>query len=260
MKEIGIFYDRLDVSQKPSFQRDLHANNPALIPSIPEFEPIMKTKRTNIHYVGPLQWDGFEKEQLDIDALFPESPKKPLVYISLGGSVYSKHFYQKLIDGFSKQTDWNVLMGIGPNFPASDFETPSKNIAIRAYLPGLQVCEHADVIVNTGGHGTVMQALWNGKPVVAIPHNIDQATIASRLVELGLGINLNKIGLRDFANRDKYFRKAAEVDSTTVVAAVRRVMADKRMRAKAEAFKKHVQRYEHPGKTAADLVEKYARS
>src|SRR5690606_28427811 len=132
------------------------------------------------------------------------------------------------------------------------------NFAIQPLTPGLKACAHADVVVGTGSHGTAMQALWHGKPVVAIPYNIDQATIAARLVELGIGFNLNPVGLRDFSDRQRYFDKAVAVPWSAVLDDAARALDDAALRDRAHAFRTALRAAGEPAIRAAELVERHA--
>lgn len=259
LEEIRSFYRELGVPGAPMSRGELHRSTQVLIPSCEEFEPVERSGRQRLHYVGPLFWSGFERAEFDRERLFGADRSRPLIYVSLGGSVYRRQSYEELIAALAERTDWNVLLTIGPNFPREEFAPDHPGFVVQAYTPGMKACAAADVVITAGGHGTVMQALWHGKPVVALPHNIDQATIASRLEELGVGVNLNPVGLRDFADRQRYFEKAISTPWSHVVAQTERVLADERLRANARAFAATVSRHAEPAKLAADAVERHAR-
>lgn len=258
LQEIRSFYRELGIPGEPMTRGELNRSTQVLIPSCEEFEPVEHSGREGLHYVGPLFWSGFERVELDRNVLFGVDPSKPFVYVSLGGSVYRRQSYEELIAALAVRTDWNVLLTIGPNFPREAFAPDRPGFVVQAYTPGLKACAQADVVITAGGHGTVMQALWHGKPVVALPHNIDQATIASRLEELRIGVNLNPVGLRDFADRQRYFEKAISTPWSHVVECAERVLADDALRANARAFAACVSRHAEPAKEAADLVERHA--
>ncbi len=259
MAEIQSFYKELGIEKIPKKRAELHRNNPILIPSIREFEPIIESQRNDIHYVGPLFWDGFEKEPFEPAKLFPDFKEKPFVYVTLGGSIYRQQSYKDLVKALAKKSDWNILLTLGPNIPRSLLEKDYPHLVIQPFAPGVKVCEQADVIINTASHGTVMQALWHGKPVVGIPHNIDQGTIAARLEELKIGINLNPVGLRDFSNREAYFKKATQISWEKIVATAERVLKDKQIKENAQALKAKLRKLGSGEKAAADLIERYAR-
>ncbi len=258
LKQIQEFYKELGADPKPKRQRDLHSGNPVLIPSIPEFEPIGRTKRKDIHYIGPLFWRGFEADSFDPLLLFKES-NKPLVYISFGGSVFKKQTYEKLIESLSQKKEWNILLSLGPNFAREQFIEDMDHLIIKNYFPGLKVAEHADIVINTAGHGTVMQSLWNGKPLITIPHNIDQSTIANRLEELGLGINLNRAKISDFTKREKYAQKANEIPWHTIIKCVEQTLDNPKYKENGKKFQEILRKYDNAEKIGADLIEQYAK-
>jgi UDP:flavonoid glycosyltransferase YjiC (YdhE family) len=259
LKEIQSFYEELGIAKQPKTQHDLHKHYPVIIPSIPEIEPVKRKSRGDIHYVGPLVWQGFEQEDLDIPALYPSFDKKPFIYVSLGGSIFRKESYTSLINALLKKTEWNILFTLGPNFPREDFPADTDHLKIRNFAPGLKACEYADIIINTARHGTVMQALWHGKPVVGLPHNIDQATIASRLTELGAGTNLNKIKISDFTNREHYFKKATSVSPELIIKTTERALKNPKLRANAQKIRDLLRQYDRAAEKAADIIEHYAQ-
>ena len=257
LPEVRGFYRQLGIAQLPYSRTDLHRRTAVLVPGIAGFEPVGQTSRTDLHYVGPLFWSGFERAPFDPAALF-DDPARPFVYVSLGGSIYRRQSYLDLVAAIAARPQWNVLLTLGPNFPRAEFPPDRGNFVIQPLTPGLKACAHADVVVGTGSHGTAMQALWHGKPVVAIPYNIDQATIAARLVELGLGFNLNPVGLRDFSDRQRYFDKAVSVPWSDVLDHAARALDDAAMQARARDFARTLRAAGSPPQVAADLVERYA--
>ncbi len=258
LEEIRNFYKILNVPNAPNTQIDLHAFNPVLIPSIREFEPIQPDERDDVHFIGPLFWKGFENLSFDMNKLFGD-PRKPLIYVGLGGSIFRQDVYRKMIDLFQSNKQWNVIMSIGPNFERNTFPKDTDNFVLKQYVPGLKVAEQSKVVVNTASHGTVMQALWHGKPLVVIPHNIDQGTIAARISELGLGINLNAVSILDFSKREKYFLKAVQVNPKKIVNSVKIVLSSPEFSRRAEAISKYFRKYHNSAEIAADYIELYAK-
>ncbi|MFI4970775.1 MAG: glycosyltransferase [Lysobacterales bacterium] len=257
LPEIRAFYRRLGIAERPRDRADLNRRTAVLVPSVAAFEPTGRSARQDLHFVGPLFWSGFERARFEPAELFAD-PSKPFAYVSLGGSIYRRQSYLDLVDAIALRTGWNTLLTLGPNFPREDFPADRDNFVIQSQTPGLKACMHADIVVGTGSHGTAMQALWHGKPVVAIPHNIDQATIASRLVELGLGLNLNPIGLRDFSDRQRYFDKAVSIPWRDVFDRTAGALGDSALRKRAGDFSATLRAVGDPPTIAADLVEHYA--
>ncbi|HEY0230695.1 MAG TPA: nucleotide disphospho-sugar-binding domain-containing protein [Dokdonella sp.] len=258
LREIRSFYTELGIAQLPRNRRELNQRTAVLVPGSAQFEPVEHSARKDLHYVGPLFWSGFERAEFDRTALFGDDASRPLVYVSLGGSVYRRQSYEELIAALAARTDWDVLLTLGPNFSREGFARDRPGFVVQAYTPGHKASEHADIVVTTGGHGTVMQALWHGKPVVALPHNIDQATIAARVEELGVGVNLNPVGLRDFADRQRYFDRAISIPWDRVVERTAQALGDRALHENARRFAPNLTRLGDAKKTAADLVERYA--
>jgi MGT family glycosyltransferase len=257
MQEIRSFYASLGVDPAPHRRRDLHGTIPLLIPGIPEFEPINAGKRQNAHYVGPLFWNGFERHDFLPTTIWSDFGEKPFVYASLGGSIYRKQSYIDLVEALNTRPDWHIVLSLGPNITSNELPRAGGHISIRPYVGGLAVCSYADAVMTTGGHGTVMQALWHGKPLVALPHNIDQATIAARLEELGVGTNLNPVSVQSFSNREQYFRQATSIAWSKVIQATEHVLKDDGMRRNAVQLKGMLRVYDHADRLAADLITKY---
>lgn len=258
LQEIRTFYQILEVKQLPYKRQDLYKYNPFIIPGIPEFEPIEEIEQKNIHYIGPLFWKGFENHPFDPEKLFKDFHQKPFVYVTLGGSIYRKQSYKDLISALSKKDDWNIILTLGPNFLRSEFIPDSDHLKIYQYAPGLKICRYADIVINTASHGTVMQALFYGKPIIALPHNIDQSTIANRLEELGLGINLNKLSLRDFSNREAYFNKATQTPWSLVIQTTEKMLNQKNKTKNLSKISQILHSYDNAQARGADLIEKYA--
>lgn len=258
LKEIRKYYKKLGVDFDAPTRSSLHIDNAAIVPGIPHFEPIEKNSRKDICYVGPLFWNGFEKDDFHPSMYFTDTTK-PLVYVSLGGSIFREKSYQDLINAFARQDKWNVVLSLGPNFQRNLFIKNYPHFVILPYVPGLKVCEHADVVVNTAGHGTVMQALWHGKPMITVPHNIDQGGISSRLEDLGLGVNLNKVGLSDFSNREKYYQKATKVSWNDILTEVQKVLGDPKFSKRAQKYKEKIREYDSAPAKSADFIEKIVK-
>lgn len=218
MEEIRGWYKELRIQPLPECRRALHTGLRALIPGIPSLEPIRKGV-PNVHYIGPLQWQGFEAMPFDLPPAW-QGDRRPLVYATLGGSVFSGEVYARLLDAFAARDNWRTVVSLGPNFSRNCFAPDLPHLIIRQFVPGLQLCKRADIVVNTASHGTIMQALSHGKPIIALPRNIDQATFAQRLVELGAGKNLSPVPVHRFTDRSAYASVANARQLTALLAAV----------------------------------------
>ena len=100
------------------------------------------------------------------------------------------------------------------------------------------VLEHAAVLVSHAGHGSVMKALWHGRPMALVPWGRDQPGVAARAKALGVA---------EVVSRE-------EASAATISAAVDKVLDNQRM---GEAARRHAERLRatNPPLTAAKLIE-----
>lgn len=73
-------------------------------------------------------------------------------------------------------------LGLGPLAP---------NVRVEPWVAHADLMPRTDVLVSTGGAGTVMTALAAGVPMVVVPTEWDKPENAQRVVEAGAGIRLS---------------------------------------------------------------------
>ncbi len=162
-----------------------------LIPSIPEFDYQRDDLPKSVHYVGPCLWDSGSESSASfcLEAL---ETNTPLVYVSEGTMRSAEPFLlQAAIDAFSG-TSLQVILTTGNH---RDPETitakkPASNIHIERFIPLSELLPYVDVVVTTGGSGTVLASLKAGVPVIVIPVEWDQPENAWRVADCGAGIRL----------------------------------------------------------------------
>lgn len=254
LSEVLDAYKIIGIENNIKTREDLYAGMPILIPGDDELEPQdqldEKTK-----FVGPLFWDGFENmpDTLTEEQILKFKGDDKLVFITFGGSVFSKAVYERIL----KQLD-NInakkIVALGPNFDRAEFPEDNEEFMIRTFVPGLRLSRLSDVIVNTGAQGGIMQALVNGKPVVAFPIGIDQSYFANRLEEMKVGVNLNKVGLLGFSKRESY----QFVDDTIperMVSAVEELLENKSYTENAQNYSERIkERHPNPVNEIVDFI------
>src|SRR6266540_4828288 len=101
------------------------------------------------------------------------------------------------------------------------------------------VLKRGVLLVSHAGHGSVMKALWHGRPMVLVPWGRDQPGVAARAEALGVAAVVG----REDASRE------------ALSAAIDRVLADETM---SERSARHAARLQatDPNATAATLLEK----
>lgn len=138
----------------------------------------------HVRYVGPRLADPAWVEEW-----IPPAGEQPLVLVGMS-STYQKH--TRMLDRVAQALGRLPVRGLITTGPAVDPEEVNApaNVTVVRSAPHAQVLEHAAAVVTHAGHGTVIKALAQGVPVVALPIGRDQPDVAARLVASGAGLRL----------------------------------------------------------------------
>ncbi|MBN9508188.1 MAG: hypothetical protein J0I21_03625 [Alphaproteobacteria bacterium] len=141
----------------------------------------------------------------------PRHGNQPLhVYISLGTLRNNRpDFYRLCFDAFSG-SEWEVVMSIGQQTDRATLGPAPENFDVRAFAPQLALLAHTDVFITHGGLNSVMEAIWSGVPIVALPEIDEQRLTARRIQELGLGCLLEHEGLSSQCLRSTAHQMASD--------------------------------------------------
>jgi UDP:flavonoid glycosyltransferase YjiC (YdhE family) len=99
-----------------------------------------------------------------------------------------------------------VLLTVGPDHDPAELGSVPNNARVEQIAPHSAVLERSALAVCHAGHGTVMKALWHGRPMVMVPWGRDQPGVAARAAALGVGEVIppeaaSAQGLRDAIDR-----------------------------------------------------------
>ncbi len=203
------------------------------------FQPAGDTFDERFVFVGPTISPGAETNDFPLDRL----GEQPVLYISLGTAFNNwLDFFQLCLTAFGGQP-WQVVMSIGTKVDRNALGSIPDNFIVDSYVPQLAVLEHTDVFVTHGGMNSVMEALYYGVPLVAIPQMPEQAITAERVAQLGLGTALEK----------------AAVTQSTLLSAVATVANDPQFREKAQQMQEVV-RSTGGYHQAADAILQFKKS
>jgi MGT family glycosyltransferase len=201
------------------------------------FQPAEETFDERFAFVGACLGDRSG------DALWkPPGDGRPLLLVSMGSFSFD-HQKQSLltwVDAFA-DSEWQVVVSAGPLADSDDLPAVPDNVSLHRWVPQLAVLEHADAFVSHAGMNSVMEAMYFGTPVVAVPHMPEQRLVADRLQELGLGVHVPQ----------------AEATGERVRAEVDRIVRDGHTRAQVGALSRAMRSADGPA-LAADYVEKVA--
>jgi MGT family glycosyltransferase len=110
-----------------------------------------------------------------------------VVLVSLGTAFNNRpEFFAAAADAFAG-SDWQVVMAVGTHTDPAKVGAVPSNVQLASHVPQLAVLRHARAFVTHAGMGSTMEALYHRVPIVAVPQVSEQAVIAGRVQELGLG-------------------------------------------------------------------------
>jgi len=150
----------------------------------------------NEHYVGPMVFldrvgglRSDDEEMLDRIILKAKMDGKKLIYCSLSSyRAVSDSFLQKLINAFSKERNWEVLIGLGSKSkkPASEI---AENIHFFKWIPALKVLPNADCALVTAGFHTIHECIYFQVPMLTFSLGVtDQNGFQARIKSKKLGL------------------------------------------------------------------------
>jgi MGT family glycosyltransferase len=210
-----------------------------IVPSTPAYDRARSDLPRSVHYVGPCQWD--KPGATPPPAWLTEmSRDQPLVYAT-EGTMHSKPAFvlRAALQGLAS-LPVRVVATTGTHRDPATLalgKVPS-NARVDRFVPHSDVLPRADVVVTTGGTGTVLASLSAGVPLVVVPTAWDQPENAWRVVEAGAGVRV----------------APAHCTPNTIRVAVERVLSDPSFRTNARRLGADFAR--HGGAAqAADLLE-----
>jgi UDP:flavonoid glycosyltransferase YjiC (YdhE family) len=133
------------------------------------------------HYVGPL---GIWEPPSDPPA-YLEEPGDPWVLVTISSQLQDDiPLAQAALGSLAEKPVW-VLLTIGPDHDPSEI-VPSANARVERVISHAAVLQRSRLLVSHAGHGSVMKALWHGRPMVLVPWGRDQPGVAYRAAALGV--------------------------------------------------------------------------
>ena len=210
-----------------------------LVPSTPAFDRTRGDLPQSVHYVGPCQWDkpGGEPSA----PWLAELPRnRPIVYVT-EGTMHSKppFLLRAAMQGLAS-LPVQVIATTGKHRDPTNLGLGAcpPNARVEQWVPHSDLLPRADVVVTTGGTGTVLASLSAGVPLVVVPTAWDQPENAWRVAEAGAGIRL----------------APRHCTPEGIRMAVRRVLNDRSFRQNARRLATEFGRYAGAAR-AADLLE-----
>lgn len=152
------------------------------------FQPGGETFDRRFHFVGPSIAARAGHAKFDWASL----QGGPLMYIALGTEFNNwPGFYKMCFEAF-REFPGDVLMSIGHQVDRGSLGPAPHNFQVHAHVPQLEALERARAFCTHGGMNSMQEALYYEVPVLVVPQMFEQAMTARRVVQLGLGVALER--------------------------------------------------------------------
>jgi EryCIII-like glycosyltransferase len=186
------------------------------------------------HYVGPL---GIWEPSGEVPPYLAE-PGDPWALVTISSQLQDDvPLARAALDALASRR-LRVVVTLGPDHDPIELGSVPPDAQVERTVSHAAVLERAALLVSHAGHGSVMKALWYGRPMVLVPWGRDQPGVAARAAALGVA----RVVPRD------------EASPEALADAISAVLDDESMRGKAKRQGTRL-RATDPQAVAADLLE-----
>jgi UDP-N-acetylglucosamine--N-acetylmuramyl-(pentapeptide) pyrophosphoryl-undecaprenol N-acetylglucosamine transferase len=191
---------------------------------------IPKSYQKRVKLIGPIietrQKDLPSQKQLRRKLSLDE--KKPVIFAPISGPVKEKAYLigllRRIFSDFSES--YQIILSLG--YPTSS-PNPLRygNLLIYKWMPNrFEYLKACDIVIAKAGHGTIVQSLCYGKPMLIIPtpNHTEQYNNAKKVKAMGVAEvldqqNLNRETLlkatEKILNNEKYVKRSQEIMGET---------------------------------------------
>jgi len=187
------------------------------------------------HYTGPL---GLWEPPGEAPA-YLEEPGDPWVLVSISSQLQDDLPLAEAALRALADKPVRVVLTLGADHRPEEISVRPGNVHIEQTVPHSAVLKRGRILVSHAGHGSVMKALWEGRPMVLMPWGRDQPGVAARAQALGVA----EVVPRDVEDTKRALAEAIE-----------RTLSSSTMRRAAAAHSARLQATDPPG-VAASLLE-----
>ncbi len=141
---------------------------------------------TQFHYTGPFH-DGTGRTEPD----FPwgQLTGELIVYASMGTLANGRpEIFRAIASAVSSQKKVQLVMAVGDQISREQIGPAPSNAIIVKQAPQLELLKRSSLCITHAGLNTVVEALTQGVPQVAIPVTHDQPGVAARIANRKTGV------------------------------------------------------------------------
>jgi zeaxanthin glucosyltransferase len=141
---------------------------------------------TQFRHTGPFH-DG--NGRIEVDFPWERLTGEPLIYASMGTVQTSlANVFHAIAAAATKRKDFQLVLSVGNTLEPEQIGPAPSNAIIVKHAPQLEILKQASVCVTHAGLNTVLEALAQGVPQVAIPVTNDQPGVAARIANKKTGL------------------------------------------------------------------------
>ena len=213
-----------------------------------------KTRFPLTEYVGPLMMSSFPPLEDKLVEWLNNKPNKSVIYIGMGATGFiTTPMAQVIINGILA-TDFSAVWAL----PMSDqavlegVDIDQDRFFISKWIPRQTLFKHPTLvmtILHCGMNG-VQESLYNGLPVVCIPHGFDHFEIAGR-------IDHAKVGIPLYSMMESFKQGGKEFSAEKITQVIKTITESKEYSERAEKMRR-MYSFAGGARRASDLVEFYA--
>jgi MGT family glycosyltransferase len=196
-----------------------------------EFDFPRRELPPHFHYIGSFA----ASRQVNTDHQFPwdRLDGRPLIFASLGTCPDSTNLpvFRKILTACAG-LDAQLVLALGKWQNERDsvrekLDSIPDNAMVVDFAPQMELLDRAALLITHGGSNTVLEALCRGVPMVALPRNVDQTGMGSRVAYTGAGLRASfkhctPQELRGLVQRvlaeDSFRRRAQELQQAMLAA------------------------------------------
>ena len=141
---------------------------------------------SQFHHTGPFH-DGKGRENVDFP--WERLTGEPLIYASMGTVMNGRvDVFRAIVAALGKHKDLQLVLSVGDQVDPEQIGSVPNNAIIVKRAPQLELLKQSSVCITHAGLNTVLEALTQGVPQLAIPVALDQPGVAARIADKKTGV------------------------------------------------------------------------
>ena len=212
-----------------------------------------KTRYPLTEYVGPLMMSSFPPLEDKLVEWLDNKPNRSVIYVGMGATGFITTPIAQIIINGILATDFSAVWAL----PMSDqavlegVDIDKDRFFISKWIPRQTLFKHPKLVMTIlhCAMNSVQESLYNGLPMVCVPHGFDHFDVATRVTGAQVGIPLYSI--TDSLIHGRVFT------SENVTNVIKAITENKSYSDQAKKLRK-IFRFAGGARRASDLVEFYA--